>query len=145
MKAAIGVLISVVSLNTFAATGVSGQFDAHDGGQDQRREELAIAVVDGSGPVTGAKCSLTNDKGNWTVAAPDTVRVTRSKSDLKVECVKDGYDTVSGVLNSTTTQITPKHFQFSTSGGGDGDDDGSVTVPQYAPTVTVTLGSKPSA
>jgi hypothetical protein len=143
MKAAIGVLISVVSINTFAATGVSGQFGTHDGGQDQRREEMAIAVVDASGPVTGAKCSLTNDKGNWTVAAPDTVRITRSKSDLKIECLKDGYNAVSGVLNASTTQITPKHFQFSAESGG--DDGGPVTVPQYAPAVTVTLPAKPSA
>ena len=139
MKAAIGVLISVVSINTFAATGVSGQFGTHDGGQDQRREDLAIVVVDASGPVAGAKCSLTNDKGNWTVAAPDSIRVTRSKSDLKIECAKDGYETVSGTLNATTTAVTPKHFQFGTDAGGDGGDSGSVTVPQYAPTVTVTL------
>jgi hypothetical protein len=148
MKFAIGVLLSamsVMSIDAFAASSVSGAFGAKDGGQDQHREELAVTVVDSAGPITGAKCVLSNDKGSWTVTAPDTVHVVRSKSNLAVECSKDGYAPTSGTLSASTVQVAPKHFQFSSDAGGDGEDDSPITVPQYAPEITVTLGSKPAA
>jgi hypothetical protein len=139
-----GTLNTLSNVNTVNVTGANG---GQDGGQDQNREELSVAVVDNAGPVTGAKCTLSNDKGDWSVTAPDTVTVRRSKSDLKIECVKPGYNPAEGVLQASTTQITPKHFEFGTDAGGDGSDDERplITVPQYAPAITVTLNGKPAA
>lgn len=41
-------------------------------------------------PVTGAKCTLKNDKGTWQAEVPGFVAIRRSAEDLTVECKKEG-------------------------------------------------------
>lgn len=41
-------------------------------------------------PVTGAKCTLKNDKGAWQAEVPGFVAIRRSAEDLTVECKKEG-------------------------------------------------------
>lgn len=163
MKAVISIAIAMLSIGSAFATptvnefgigangktavSVTGANGGQDGGKDERREELSIAVVDPSGPVAGAKCALSNDKGDWSVTAPDTVTVRRSASTLKIRCEKDGYVATEGSIEATTIKIEPKHFRFGTDAGGDGEDDETslVTVPQYLPSIVVTLNAKSGA
>ena len=39
----------------------------------------------------GAKCSFKNNKGEWNIITPDTIKLKLSKKKLKVICNKDGY------------------------------------------------------
>ncbi|RFU45536.1 hypothetical protein [Paraburkholderia sp. DHOC27] len=125
--------------NTVNVTGATNR----NGGENKDRETLSIAAVDANGPVTGAKCTLTNAKGDWSVTAPDSVDVRRSDSDLQVKCEMPGYDPVVTTIKSSKTQIPKPQFHFA-AGGGD-DDDATITVPQYTASITVTFGSKQAA
>ncbi|MEW6342162.1 MAG: hypothetical protein RXR20_06205 [Paraburkholderia sp.] len=127
--------------NTVNVTGAS---NANNGGANKDHETLAIAVVDGNGPVADAKCVLTNAKGDWSVTAPDSVDVRRSDSDLQIKCEKPGYDPVSTTIKASKTEIPRPQFHFA-AGGGDEDEDATITVPQYAPSITVTLSSSKQA
>jgi hypothetical protein len=155
MKAVVAVAICVVSINALAGktpafdsfsmddngklpVNVTGANGGQDPGKDQLREELTITVIDSSGPVSGAKCILTNDKGDWSVSAPDTVTIRRSASTLKVRCEKDGYTAKEDEIEATTIQLARKHFHFANDVEED-DADALVTVPQYSPLVVVNL------
>ena len=41
--------------------------------------------------VTGANCSLSNDKGNWSVQTPGSALITNSRLNLSARCTKPGY------------------------------------------------------
>jgi len=127
-------------VSTVNVTGANGGNSA--GGVDKNREQLTVAVVDGAKPVTGAECTLTNAKGDWSLTAPDTVKVKRSDTDLQVKCEAPGYESVAQTLKASTTQIPRPQFKFSTDSGGDGDDSNTITVPNYAANITITLAAK---
>jgi hypothetical protein len=60
------------------------------------------AVCDGK-VVTGATCTLTNDKGMWYVSTPGTAYIQKSTSDMAVTCTKDeakGTQTFSSSSNT---------------------------------------------
>jgi hypothetical protein len=41
----------------------------------------------------GANCTFKNNKGNWNITTPDTIKFKLSKKKLKVTCKKEGYKT----------------------------------------------------
>ena len=41
--------------------------------------------------VAGANCSLSNDKGNWSVQTPGSALITNSRLNLSARCTKPGY------------------------------------------------------
>ena len=41
--------------------------------------------------VAGANCSLSNDKGNWSVQTPGSALITNSRLNLSARCTKSGY------------------------------------------------------
>jgi hypothetical protein len=133
---------SSTALQSANAVIVTGASNSNNGGEKKDRETLAIAVVDGNGPVSDAKCVLTNSSGNWSVTAPDSIEVRRSDSDLQIKCEKSGYDPVSTTIKAAKTQIPRPAFHFAAGSSGDDDEDAMITVPQYAPSITVTFGSK---
>jgi hypothetical protein len=110
------------------------------GGQDRQREDISVQVVDAGGPVGNAKCKLTNDKGEWSTTAPDTVSVLRSKSDLTITCSRNGYSDGTLVVGATSIQIQKPHFRFE--GDSDEDSDQLITVPYYDASVTIKLLSE---
>jgi hypothetical protein len=160
MHLAVASALAVLSLPTLAApiagtemgtgfnavskvnvTGANGGNNA--GGTDKNREELTVAVLDGAKPVAGAKCTLTNAKGDWSLSAPDTVKVKRSDSDLQIKCEAPGYESITQALKASTTQVPRPQFKFSADAGGAGDDDNSeITVPSYTANITITLAAK---
>ena len=113
---------------------------AGGGGQDRQREDILVQVVDASGPVGNAKCTLTNDKGEWSMTAPDTVSVLRSKGDLTITCSSHGYSAGTLVVGATSTEIQRPSFRFE--GDSDEDADQLITVPYYNASVTIKLLSE---
>jgi hypothetical protein len=150
MKTILLALLSAISIPAFAAqptNGVTNLIDnskAHvisdgksaGGGEDRHREELSVQVTDGEGHATSANCTLTNDKGDWSMTAPGTVKVLRSAGDLTIVCSKDGGNVHTLVVSAGTTQIQPKHFLFQ--GDSDSSDD-AITVPYYNAALTLNL------
>ena len=54
-------------------------------------QPLSVKAKTTSGtPVTQAKCSLKNEKGNWSVVTPNDVSVRRAAGDLIINCKKPG-------------------------------------------------------
>ena len=47
--------------------------------------------------VQGATCTLSNDKGSWTLSTPGSAVITSSRVNLALTCVKEGY--VNGVAS----------------------------------------------
>ncbi|MGF7130569.1 hypothetical protein P3T40_002044 [Paraburkholderia sp. EB58] len=133
---------SQTALQSANAVIVTGASNSNNGGAKKDRETLSISAVDANGPVADAKCVLTNSKGDWSVSAPDSVEVRRSDSDLQIKCEKSGYDAVTTTIKASKTQIPRPQFHFAAGGSGDDDEDAMITVPQYAPSITVTFGSK---
>ncbi len=59
-------------------------------------------------PVDGAACTLTSSEGVYTVTTPGSVKVHKTKNDMKVLCKKDGYQDGMTVVVS--------HFNGATAG-----------------------------
>lgn len=125
---------------TTKTINVSGVGDGKDGGENKDREEITLDVVDSHGPVSGAECRLTNDLGKWSVTPPGTAFVRRSKDALRIECMREGYETSVGVLEASLKEISKKHFHFSADDQDDSDEEEHfLVVPHYPPNVNVTL------
>lgn len=52
--------------------------------------------------VTGATCTLRNNKGEWFANTPGSVTIQKSYGDLTVECRKDGYTPAMGAFRSAS-------------------------------------------
>ena len=81
MTARLALLLGVLALAPGCATitGTSNQ-------------QLAVAATGSDGKaIEGAKCKLTNDRGNWEATTPSFVDVRRSAEDLNVVCKLSGY------------------------------------------------------
>ena len=74
MKKFLGILITGLMLAGCAST-MSGN-------------QQNITVISN---VKGANCSLSNDKGNWSVQTPGSVLITNSRLNLSARCTKSGY------------------------------------------------------
>lgn len=57
-------------------------------------------------PVSGAACTLVNERGRWTLTSSSAVEVKRSTSPLNITCKKEGYQDAVGTLNSHTSDGT---------------------------------------
>lgn len=129
------------ALQNFNTVNVTGATNNNSGGTNKDRETLSITPVDANGPIADAKCILTNAKGDWSLTAPDSVDVRRSDSDLQIKCEKPGYEPVVTTVKASTTEVPRPQFHFGTDAGGDGDESATITVPQYAASITVTFNS----
>ena len=47
--------------------------------------------------VQGATCTLSNDKGSWTLSTPGSAVITSSRVNLALTCIKEGY--INGVAS----------------------------------------------
>ncbi|MDE8349961.1 MAG: hypothetical protein POG74_10850 [Acidocella sp.] len=55
-------------------------------------ESLSVKTVSGASDLSGASCTLGNDKGSWTVVTPGTVKIHQSSGSLNVTCAANGYE-----------------------------------------------------
>ncbi len=95
-----------------------------------------------SSNINGAKCTLTNEKGSWTLQTPGSVIVTNSRENLAVRCEKRGYE-------SSVVSVPSKHKDSATwgnvvLGGGVGYiwDRKTGAAFIYPSTVNITLTKK---
>jgi len=56
-----------------------------------KNQPISVKTHSQNGDITDAKCTLTNDKGEWFVTTPGSVVVSKSTSDMLVVCKKDVY------------------------------------------------------
>jgi len=68
---------------------------------DGTNQSLAVNTIANGAAVSGAQCTLTNNKGTWFVNTPGTVTVHRSYDALNVKCRDTGYQT--GLITSTSS------------------------------------------
>ncbi len=59
--------------------------------------------------VNGAKCTLQNEKGSWSLQTPGSAVVTNSRENLSVRCEKNGYQ-------SAVVSVPSKHKDSATWG-----------------------------
>ena len=83
-------------------------------------------------PVEGAKCTLVNTEGTWFLTSPGSAVVHKTKNDLRVDCVKEGYENVSATVSPKFNNVT---FGNIIAGGliGVGVDAASGANYQYPP------------
>ena len=106
--------------------------------QSELQRVSVTAAQDGKA-IKDAECSLTNDKGTWTVKAPAQVDVRKSGENLSVVCKKDGF--VDGLL-SAVSRAAGSMFGNIIFGGGIGAliDHNKGTGYDYPNSLPVQMG-----
>ena len=92
-----------------------------------------------TGSVSGAQCSLENNKGTWYIpSTPGSVVVNRSFNDLSVKCEKKGYPLASKSVSSSTKAMAFGNVVF---GGvvGAGVDIADGAAYDYPNTINVPM------
>jgi hypothetical protein len=100
---------------------------------------LSVQARKGNDAVTGAACTLTNNKGTWFITTPGTVTVHRAYNDLNITCKKEGIDPGVAAINSTTKGMAFGNLLF---GGliGVAVDTGSGAAYDYPSLITINMG-----
>ena len=125
---ALAAALAASSLFTGCASIVSGQ-----------NQSLSVTTKNNGSDVSGAKCSLSNDKGSWFVTTPGSVTVRRSFNDLAVNCALDGLDAGVSVVKSSTKGMAFGNIIF---GGiiGAGVDMSTGAAYDYPEVINVEMG-----
>jgi hypothetical protein len=55
---------------------------------DGSKQSVSVTTT----PVQGAACTLKNSQGTWFITSPGSTTVHKTKTDLSVDCTKDGYN-----------------------------------------------------
>lgn len=63
-------------------------------------QRVSVTASNEGRPIKDADCSLTNDKGTWTVKAPGQIDVRKSGENLSVVCKKEGL--IDGLLTAVS-------------------------------------------
>jgi len=118
----------IACLSTGCASIVSGQ-----------NQSVSVTTRSQGIELAGARCSLTNDKGQWYTATPGSVTVRRSFNDLAVNCSHDGLDGGVTTARSNTKAMAFGNILF---GGliGAGVDMASGAAYDYPDIIQVNMG-----
>ena len=102
-------------------------------------QPLSVTTKNDGVIVSGAKCSLTNDKGSWFLTTPGSVTVNRSFRDLAVLCSSDGMEPGTVMAKSTTKAMAFGNILF---GGviGVGVDVATGAAYDYPEIIAVEMG-----
>ncbi len=99
-------------------------------------QPISVNAVCEGAIVTGATCTLTNDKGRWTLTAPASATIRKSPGDLSISCQ-------SGDSTGTTQLASMSNASFANVvvGGGVGYlvDSGTGAGFDYPAAATVVL------
>jgi hypothetical protein len=100
---------------------------------------LSVQARKGNDAVTGAACTLTNNKGTWFITTPGTVTIHRAYNDLNITCKKEGIDPGVAAIKSTTKGMAFGNLLF---GGliGVAVDTGSGAAYDYPSLITINMG-----
>jgi len=104
-----------------------------------QNQSLSVTTKNNGSDVSGAKCSLVNDKGTWYTTTPGSVTVRRSFNDLTVNCALDGADPGIVMAKSGTKGMAFGNILF---GGliGAGVDMSTGAAYDYPDIIVVDLG-----
>jgi hypothetical protein len=81
-------------------------------------QSIEVVAIDSPEVVrSGLQCRLHNDKGDWQLAVPGTVSVTRSRQSLQIECVNAEGITVSQTDVPAIDERTARAKQQAKRGG----------------------------
>ena len=124
----ISLIAAVACLSTGCASIVSGH-----------NQSLSVTASSQGADVSGAKCSLTNDKGTWYATTPGSVTVRRSFNDLAVNCTHDGLPAGLASVKSTTKGMAFGNILF---GGiiGAGIDISTGAAYDYPDIINIDMG-----
>jgi len=102
-------------------------------------QSLSVNTRNEVGDLTGAKCTLNNDKGTWYVTTPGSVIVRRSYEDLSVACTAEGEAAGTASVKSSTKGMAFGNILF---GGviGAGVDVATGAAYDYPTLILVNLG-----
>ena len=64
-------------------------------------ETVTVQTTSNGNAISGAACSLSNQKGTWVVTTPGSVSVHLGSEPLAVNCMKDGYQQALASENSS--------------------------------------------
>lgn len=124
--------ISAVLLPAMLATGCASIVN----GQNQ---SVSVEARTDNGPVVGASCKLSNNKGTWFVTTPGSTTINRSYEDLAVRCDKENHDPGLASVKSSTKGMAFGNILF---GGiiGAGVDMSTGAAYDYPGLITVLMG-----
>jgi hypothetical protein len=102
-------------------------------------QSVSVETRTEQGPLAGASCKLSNDKGAWYVNTPGSTMVSRSYSDMVVRCEKEALDPGQANVKSSTKAMAFGNILF---GGiiGAGVDVATGAAYDYPPVITVQMG-----
>ena len=123
-----GVVVLAASQLVGCASIVNGQ-----------NQSISVESRTDSGPVAGASCKLSNNKGTWFVTTPGSTIVQRSFEDLSVRCDKDTLEPGLVSVKSSTKAMAFGNIIF---GGviGAGVDMSTGAAYDYPTLITVQMG-----
>lgn len=118
-----------------AAMGVTGCASIVNG----QNQSLSVEARSDGVSVTGAACTLANDKGTWLLTTPGSVVVQRSFAELSVKCEKPPMEPGLAVAKSGVKGMAFGNILF---GGiiGAGVDMATGAAYDYAGLITVHMG-----
>lgn len=121
-------VLTLLPVFTGCASIVSGQ-----------NQPLSVETRLKGSPISGASCTMLNDKGQWFVTTPGTVTVQRSYNDLSVSCDAAGAAKGITMVKSATKPMAFGNLLF---GGviGVGVDVATGAAYDYPTLITVEMG-----
>ncbi len=104
-----------------------------------QNQSVSVESRTDAGPVSGANCKLSNNKGTWFVTTPGSTMVQRSFEDLSVRCDKDTLEPGLVSVKSSTKAMAFGNIIF---GGviGAGVDISTGAAYDYPTLITVQMG-----
>lgn len=104
-----------------------------------QNQSVSVESRTDTGPLAGASCKLSNNKGTWFVTTPGSTIVQRSFEDLSVRCDKDTLEPGLVSVKSSTKAMAFGNIIF---GGviGAGVDMSTGAAYDYPTLITVQMG-----
>lgn len=106
-----------------------------------QNQSISVETRTETGPVSGANCRLTNNKGTWFIMTPGSTTVQRSIEDLAIKCDKESHEPGMASVKSSTKAMAFGNIIF---GGviGVGVDIASGAAYDYPPLITILMGKQ---
>lgn len=104
-----------------------------------QNQPVSVDTRQGTDAITGAACTLTNDKGTWYLTSPGSITVHRSAADLAIKCEKSGVNPGLSTVKSFTKGMAFGNILF---GGiiGAGVDISTGAAFDYPSLISVQMG-----
>lgn len=105
---------------------------------DGSSQSLSVKTIAEGAEISGAQCTLNNNKGTWFVTTPGTVTVHRSYDAMNIKCTHQDYQPSMITSTSSTKGMAFGNILF---GGliGAGVDMGTGAAYDYPTLITVPL------